>query len=217
MALIRAGEVERAFEVIERVIIPYRLLTKQLTERDSRPDTPLVTDIPREGAPERAPSQPPLEGGKRRSEYVKVYTEKAKASPPILNFTSFVHPLHILHQVSPAWNDWRPHGVVLVLLHRVLQHLQAGLKIEPIGGPVKESATDITMTEDELEERARRSEPAEMLKRIYEKCPRTVQAIFEYRKYCEEVREARRAAKAARVGMQLYSNMRKKVANGTAA
>ncbi|KAJ6490270.1 hypothetical protein C8R47DRAFT_1123991 [Mycena vitilis] len=127
LALIRAGEVERCFEILEKVIIPYRRRSNRLRhERDPNPDSPLSLDV--EPA-DRKPLEKPLVGKARSATAAKIglyhyraadrYNEEGHADDLAYN-------LHVLHSISPMWNTWHPRGDVLNQLFNVLLRLRAG-------------------------------------------------------------------------------------------
>jgi pentatricopeptide repeat-containing protein PET309 len=173
VALIRAGQVERAFEVIEKVILPTRSSVQQFdTVRDENPSSPLISD--RETPPvdaTRPVVQWPMHSGSKRAE-VAAKTRKLNVATDMVNKPKdFAHPLHILQQISPAWQAWRPHVETLYVLGEVLEHLQNGFLVQPVrtaGEPVPE--------EHESDE-VRALQAEELLLRIYDKYPRTVDIV----------------------------------------
>ncbi len=134
VALVRAGEPERAFEVVERVILPYRRLLRRAShKRHAHLDSPLIAALPplKEGVLDRPPSEPPMRNEKR-SHKTGLLMARRLAYGPTLRKQDFAHPLHILYQFSPAWDAWRPHGLLLTLLRQVLRHLRHGNLIKSL-------------------------------------------------------------------------------------
>ncbi|KAL0949239.1 hypothetical protein HGRIS_009317 [Hohenbuehelia grisea] len=176
VALVRAGEPERAFEVLERVILPYQRQTEHLqAPRNATPESPLtfLGDKP----PPPGPSQePPLHKPRSRAwrqrklrQRSDVYEDLEAEREAREGGTDFVHPLYILHQISPLWNTWAPHVASLNVLLLVLSRLEEGLLIEPVvpGADPPE----------ELPDPARRQAARELLGRIYRDYPDATQAV----------------------------------------
>lgn len=183
VALTRAGQPERAFEVVERVIIPFQLALRSFEEeRDRHPKSPLLIDreMP-QNALVRPPTNWPLHNEKRRTmtsrliRRQKLYTNQDVARPE-----DFAHGLHILQQISPAWTGWRPHLVTLVTLARVLTHLQRGNLVQAIRPRTSSKGQEVAppATLEELEERTRLAQ--EMLDRIVDRFPRAVDSVMRF-------------------------------------
>ena len=179
VALVRAGEPERAFEVVEKVLLPFqrRSLTV-LSERDETPETPLSFD---EEPTEDLPKEPPFEGPghnrERRAATAKIIRRKTKGGALITDpghEDDFAHPLHLLHQKSTPWTIWRVHGGTLTLLGRVLSRLESGEPIQPVGCESRE-----ILTESEAADRRKaiRNRSTDILERIYNDFPNAIQAV----------------------------------------
>ncbi|TDL29833.1 hypothetical protein BD410DRAFT_758956 [Rickenella mellea] len=140
VALVRAGEPERAFEVLERVILPYHDQAQQfMRTRPTNPDSPLVFDTLAAELMEDEPPAPLNEAGmhrqKRRIQGGKRRERKLGSSldyEPGEDEDDYAQPLHVLHQILPSWNTWRPHGITLSVLSQVLRRLEAGFAITPV-------------------------------------------------------------------------------------
>ncbi|EIM85727.1 uncharacterized protein STEHIDRAFT_99442 [Stereum hirsutum FP-91666 SS1] len=177
VVLVRAGEPERAFQVVERVILPYQRQTaKIVAERDDNPSSPLTFDdeIPWEelspdvDKPLRANMNPKNRPAATRVNRRQVGSELAMAAEERPN--DFAHPLHILQQVYPSWNLWRPHGATMSLLGMVLNHLESGRLVQPVMPP-----EDVRRWKQEVGDEAEVAE--EVLVRILENCPETVSVV----------------------------------------
>ncbi|KAI0832639.1 hypothetical protein BC628DRAFT_1309318 [Trametes gibbosa] len=184
VALVRAGEPHRAFDIVENVILKYQTQMRKLynRERDVHPQSPLTLDLPppEEGDLERARPEGPLHSAERRAVAVARFTKRMRnaENADAQGINDFAHPLHMLHQLSPVWNTWRPHGATLTLLGRVLAHLQAGKLVQPLNPDIDRHFTEAALDEGEIR---RRTEAAgEVLGVIYDGCPRTVRLIHEY-------------------------------------
>ncbi|KAG6889231.1 hypothetical protein C0992_005926 [Termitomyces sp. T32_za158] len=175
VAMVRAGEVERAFEVVERVIIPYQELSiTYRRKRDSNPSSPLLSDVVKESQEEdeedEVPSVPALRGHTRRgiakqtaskTEGLDVFKEDSDHSDDP------AYHLHILHQISPSWSVWMAHKATISILLMALNRLREGKLMRAIGATTEHY--------DEDEPRKAR----EVLQRIYEKYPKTVQLVLD--------------------------------------
>lgn len=192
VALVRAGEPERAFEVVERVILPYQRESERVQKvRDRAPLTPLSSDalmsddaLSGGGMPEM-PVEVPAHGI-GRSVAARIATARLAEIELALedeeHADDFAHPLHILHQISPAWATWRPHHATLSVLLMVLSRLQSGALVEPV---TPDNVLDDAAPADiEKALKAR-----EMFARIYKNYPDAVQTVMMF-----EVEERRRLA-----------------------
>ena len=218
VVLVRAGEIERAFQILERVIIP-SILHNQLrydnltavAARERAPPTPLsYEDVPQPQdddfdspstlATEEAPRPRRrlyLSTEARESVVVQLAKERerllhdATVDSPTSDSSAqtqregrhtptatadFAHPLHILQQILPSWDTWRPHAAVVTLLTEVLDHLEAGHMIQPIPPRRFGDAEGSTWQGPESEASAAK----ELLGRIHASCPRAVTIVKEY-------------------------------------
>ncbi|KAI6047532.1 hypothetical protein EDC04DRAFT_2597633 [Pisolithus marmoratus] len=171
-ALVRAAELDRAFAVVERVILPFQRQSQIVAStRDRFPESPLTFDT----APPNVDSpatESPLHRQKRRVAAVKLATRKSGRNLDIDGDPNdFAHPLHILHQILPSWNVWRPHHIILELLASVLRHLQGGRIVQPVGVSSQQSAGS-----DNVVSRAKMA--SDTLQRIYDDYPSTVRAVL---------------------------------------
>ena len=179
VALIRAGELERAFEVVEKVLLPFQRRSQTIiSERDETPSTPLSFN---EGPAEGLPTEPPFEGPghnrERRATIAKITRRKTKGGALIADpdhEDDFAHPLHLLHQKSLPWTIWRVHGRTLTFLGRVLSRLESGELIQPVGFESKE---ELTESETPDGRKAIRDRSIDILGRIYNDFPYAIQAV----------------------------------------
>ncbi|TFK43766.1 hypothetical protein BDQ12DRAFT_675515 [Crucibulum laeve] len=185
VALIRAGEPARAFEVLERVIIPYQLQSEKLRgAREPSPSSPLSFDEPAEPETlvEEALSKPPLRHTKRRRVTVRIATARLANNAQLdeeLEGGDFAHPLHVLHQVAPSWNIWRPHNATLAVLLLVIHRLQSGSIIQAVK-PRTEADADDEIDRDEEEMERGRELSQQMLIMIETKYPKTLAAVLDF-------------------------------------
>ncbi|KAI0796943.1 hypothetical protein C8Q75DRAFT_846382 [Abortiporus biennis] len=193
VALIRAGEPERAFEVVERVIVPYREQTMDVHPRYPDPISPIVSDLPplqgEENINKQQPNEPPLKKKDRRASASNLFDKKFRRwmGEKMDDKEDFTHSLHLLHSISPAWNIWRLHNVTFGLLTKTLAHLRAGKLIQPLGS---ETGVRINMATTEEEWQNRASQADKVLERITQNCPKALESIA----YYEDWQRRRRAA-----------------------
>lgn len=197
VALVRAGQPERAFQVIEKVIIPARrrLVSPIATQRDRDPDSPVVerpvevsvsadeeeafvdgmiseNDLP-EGETLDTQSQSYLSPVRDRRTWV-VKTATRKGGEELESHRSdFAHGLYVLHQVAPSWREWKPHTVVWVMLAEVMRHLSRGRLIQPVRPA--DAGSEMFPTMQELRERRVRA--AQILRNIRQTCPDTLRVL----------------------------------------
>ncbi|KZT06395.1 uncharacterized protein LAESUDRAFT_176139 [Laetiporus sulphureus 93-53] len=186
VALVRAGEPERAFDIVESVILPYqRRFRESLSmKREFEPKSPLRAErLPQpDDLPDVSPHAP-MHSTDRRETAVGTATLKSSRSMEEEFQEDFAHALQILYKFSPLWNVWRPHAVVLNLLHEVLDHLESGRLIQP----VRPATASPEPTPDPQTIGQRRLKAAAILRKIYSECPQTVEMARDF----NSVRRAR--------------------------
>ncbi|KAF8559176.1 hypothetical protein OG21DRAFT_1519483 [Imleria badia] len=175
VVLVRAGELDRAFEVLERVLIPYS--RKDPIVRDPSPESPLVFDGMGPDVDMPA-SDAPMHRKARRAKTVKTATRMvgSRLTMPEAS-TDFAHPLYLLHQVIPGLTMWRPHAVTLQVLSNVLGHLQRGRLVQPIrpaDAPLATSESHAADSQSQVEI------ASATLQRIYHNYPEAVRAVLLY-------------------------------------
>ncbi|RDX53879.1 hypothetical protein OH76DRAFT_1399033 [Lentinus brumalis] len=183
-ALVRAGEPQRAFDIVENVILRYQRQSRRHLERerDMHPMSPLTLDLPPPEEGDLPPPRPeaPLHAAERRKAVAERWTRRLHNWESLDDRAAedFAHPLHLLHTMSPLWNTWRPHGATLVLLGRVLTHLRSGRLVQAVQ---PESDMEFEQMAVDAEEIRRRTQAAGLvLGEIYERFPQTVQLVREY-------------------------------------
>ncbi|KAJ7129359.1 hypothetical protein C8R44DRAFT_732327 [Mycena epipterygia] len=180
LALIRAGEVERCFEILERVLLPYHRRSNRLRkERDPQPDSPLSLDVT---STDTRPLEKPLVG-KARSAATKWSRYHRRAVEDLgdeEHAEDLVHHLHVLHRISPMWNTWLPRHDVLRRLFDVLLRLRAGY---PPDAETRED--EMSLDNEELQRRI--VDASERLRALYTDYPDAVRSVERF-----ERRERRR-------------------------
>jgi pentatricopeptide repeat-containing protein PET309 len=184
VCLIRAGEVERAFEVIERVILPYHRQTRNLIrERPRTPNSPLLTrPEPVDGDVSHLSTEPPLHRALGRVQATRMAEERLNLwfEPNSELENDLAHPLHVLHQVSPTWNLWTPHRSTLDALLSAFQRLSKGRPVRP--WPRRE-ANDSRLWEEPADYEASEAEATqakELLARVRYQYPRAVHLVRQH-------------------------------------
>ncbi|CCO28187.1 Pentatricopeptide repeat-containing protein At5g21222 AltName: Full=SNF1-like protein kinase AtC401 [Rhizoctonia solani AG-1 IB] len=149
IALIRAGQPERAFEVVERVLIPYSQFTDRAVKARNRTAPSLLTEEPGI-TPTANESQLTLIKPRERSRVMRSLTKRGVAelleeeSDP----TDMVYSLHILHQMSPTQNLWVPHQRTLVELATATHRLKRGLMVTPRTSFGQEAPSDDVQSDE---------------------------------------------------------------------
>ncbi|TFK68184.1 hypothetical protein BDN72DRAFT_842094 [Pluteus cervinus] len=185
VALVRGGEIERAFSVVEKVILPYQRMAQRVQPvRDPTPDTPLSFDPLAKENPEddvtEVPSEPPMHRARQRAVVVGRWTRELFTNTDMASLEhegDSIHPLQLLHQISPTWNAWKPHAATIAILQYVLTTLRSGRVIYAVGTTLE----TISSTSEE-EDRARR-----LLATILADYPDTVRVVEDH-----EIAEKRR-------------------------
>ena len=171
VAFVRAGEVERAFEVVEKVLLATeRKAQNFFLSRNTKPSSPLLF----KSSTVEAPSDPVKRDATRRS----LMIGKATKQMAFINLDGagseykhdFAHPLHILQQISPSWGKWRPHKAVLTVLLMAITRLESGHVVHPIR-PDNEGGSTV----DNDAHQARR-----VLENIHQNYPDAAKAVFKH-------------------------------------
>ena len=223
LALARAGEPARAFNVMERVILPSREEAQQsLSKRSSFPDSPLsfietftVEPVVRDNAEalggdsayerrhqlmedirlrrstrvlhrgeymhgaqpfRRARPGPASESGGRPELDVDGYHDEQAST---VDERDVAGELHEYHQLSPAWNSWRPHRMTLEILSAILRSLAAGRLIRPAGPRIPVAEGPILNTSDG-HNGADAARAYEMYQRLVRDSPRTMEVLSRF-------------------------------------
>ena len=200
VVLLRAGEIERAFLILERVIIPSSQQHQtRSASRELAPPTPLsYDDVPQPQDPSTLATE---EASRSRRLCLStearesVVAQLANAQAGLLHATSefstpnssardqgrtiadFAHPLYILQQILPSWDTWKPHAAVVTLLTEVLDRLETGHMIPPIPPRHLEGAEGLTTW---LDAESEALAAKELLGRIRASCPRAITIVREY-------------------------------------
>ena len=216
VALVRAGDVERGFGVIEKVLLPYGLRAAKIQEHRTIPDAPLSFDDAEqdeEDYPFPKPYDEPLRRTEERARAASKANRIARSFSEDMERAiegrrdDFAQGLHALRQILPSWNVWAPHDRTLRALLSAILRLESGI-LPGSGRPSGEfdqgherdhgdgddhhqySTTDSGPMGTE-EKKLASSRAREILGRIYKDFPKTVQIIANF-----ERRERRRLKRA---------------------
>ncbi|KAJ7241946.1 hypothetical protein B0H12DRAFT_1236895 [Mycena haematopus] len=181
LALLQAGDVERGFEVLEKVLIPYHRQSNRLRrERDPHPSSPLSLDVP---LSEQMPLEKPLVG-KARAAATRVSRFHRRAAAYLDDpayADDLAYQLHILHRISPMWNTWQPRHDVLGQLMAAVQRLRVGY---PVDAEERER-DELSLDPDDFQRQ--KDDAFARLQRIYEAYPEAVAMVERF-----ELKEKRR-------------------------
>ncbi|KZS94112.1 hypothetical protein SISNIDRAFT_465654 [Sistotremastrum niveocremeum HHB9708] len=214
IALVRAGEPERAFDIVERVILVYNDNIRHAErERNRTPASPLLSD----GDPQ--PSSDLVNRANSQTDRRRVGAQRQATSrvhPKDLEFgvvggardigsdgndvelteddVDFAHPLHMLQQLLPTWNLWRPYASTLVYLAQSLELLRRGLPVSPSGPTGEFESADNDGISYEEPSKPHTDPPHIILERIQTNSPRTVAIVERWRDLPLSDRKMRRVA-----------------------
>ena len=136
VALVRAGDVERGFGVIEKVLLPYGLRAAKIQEHRTVPDAPLSFDDAEQDEEDYPFPKPYDEPLRRTAERARA---TSKANRIARSFSEemeraiegrrddFAQGLHALRQILPSWNVWTPHDRTLRTLLSAILRLESGI------------------------------------------------------------------------------------------
>lgn len=188
VALIRAGQPLRAFEVVEKVIVPYEQQARSIArDRSDSPPSPYLFDDEASIAQTREEPFGRQVGrpSEKRGEFAKLLREQhlhvASGSD------DYAHELYQMQLISPAWAVWRAHGVTLRALASVLRVLDSGQLIKPMHGQGEVEAKnegDVPKPHVEGEDRAKVEQKAarSLLNQILIDYPRTIARVDSWEK-----------------------------------
>ncbi|KAK2466038.1 hypothetical protein APHAL10511_001680 [Amanita phalloides] len=189
IALVRSGNIEHSLEVVEKVIIPFwkqwqtpeDMLVKEIERMDNLDD--LSSDERSDTSGDTANIVSEAERHRRARLKVAGSARKlARLNPEIATALfggdDVVRPLRLLHHIAPNWNVWRPHGAVLRLLTMVMNRLDSGRLIDPITPDDSEDEWEDIIDPSIAFEKQRQAR--ELLERIYQNYPQTVQMMTAY-------------------------------------
>ena len=190
IALIRAGEPERAFAILERVILPNVSHASSPGEAKSgrgsgQPDSPLSivgdneVSLPvQDGSPVEAWawSEANFHRYNRRMEGIGRISKHLESHPMIdINpHGDLAHRLETLQLIPFTWNTWRPHPVTLSILSHALTRLASGMLVRPIQG---DSGTPGASPDEAA---PNRESARAILKRIYTNYHSAVRVVREF-------------------------------------
>ncbi|KAF8165575.1 hypothetical protein B0H34DRAFT_793947 [Crassisporium funariophilum] len=185
VALIRAGQLQRAFEVVEKVLLPYERLAqiKRQTdmERGSLPMSPFLAKKPStDSADLELPRELPSHDTERRIDKMPHYGLRRHAAPELdqddVLDDDDVHPLELLQKITPAWNVWRPHVAVMRSFLIAYLKLKKGFVIRPVR---RGEVTQYSIAQMDMSERNPDHAKA-ILEKLEETCPQTISRIYQF-------------------------------------
>ena len=201
IALIRAGDPERAFAILERVILPNATPASSAGEaeygrRSGQPDSPLSivggnneASLPIQDespAEPRAWSEVNVHKRSRRMEGVRRISKHLESHPTmdVNPRGDFAHRLEALQLIPFTWNSWRPHSVTLSVLSKALTRLGSGRPLLPIQGKLDTHEPDRSVSHEPAASANGSTpspEPANVvLNRIYSNYREAVRVVREF-------------------------------------
>ncbi|KAF8622163.1 hypothetical protein AX15_007281 [Amanita polypyramis BW_CC] len=188
VALVRAGDTERSFETVEKVILPYwkewqnpeDTLVREIARMQEADDidTDELSDTPGDNAnivseAERRRAKPKVSGSAR-----KLSSLNPEIASALFGDDNAARPLQLLRHIAPNWNIWRPHCAVLKLLTMIMARLDSGHPIDPIR--YDDSSSPWNDNIDPVVTLERQRQARELLKRIHQNYPETVRMVTAY-------------------------------------
>ncbi|KAG8829111.1 hypothetical protein FRC17_007127 [Serendipita sp. 399] len=175
VALVRAGEVERAFEVVEEVILPYGDASYRALYYAQDEGRRGMIDIESRwsrrvgkmnvfSSDEVRPILEPLLASHAHTQEKGETTDR----------TGFAHELRILHTLTGPWTAWRPHKRVVQVLGEVILSLENGDVILPVQGEDSFDASMRDVVDNPTHAR-------QLFTRILTKYPKTAKLAYEVR------------------------------------
>ncbi|KAA1466574.1 hypothetical protein DENSPDRAFT_44179 [Dentipellis sp. KUC8613] len=193
IALVRAGDPERAFSMVEHVIIPSQRFEQDVPEeRDMVVDSPLVFQEgqePEKNEVKRSVYRLAAARLRRRAFDRRLQEHDPRFRPSDKSSDDPALSLFALSQISPLWMAWRAHRSTLRALLGALEQLRTGRLVQRV---LRQDEMDVR--DDDWEEQQRKAELAEAsYGRICEECPETVALVEEFGR--SEMARAERQAK----------------------
>ena len=186
VALVRAGQVLRAFEIVEKVILPYqRQAIRLVRQRLKAVTSPLLLLDPevRKGIEER-PVSPFKDTERWRLKKVTYMTNhympqedigQIKEEVEEVDEDDFAYELQMIQEISPEWNIWRPFTATHRALAYALDELEAGRLVKPVKSPSEGNKPVHLYKHEETEKESQ--EAQEMLHQILQDYPETVRKV----------------------------------------
>ncbi|KAF7332314.1 hypothetical protein MKEN_00112900 [Mycena kentingensis (nom. inval.)] len=205
LALLNAGELERCFEVLERVIIPYyRQSQRARRQRINKPTSPLtLVDTSPDSDWVPRPFDAPRSSRQRReaAKWHRYHQRAVHELDSEEHGDDLAYQLHVIHQISPMWNSWQTRHDVLSTMFRATLKLRAGY---PVDAEDEEAVGD----ESHLETftiRERREAANARLQNLLEQYPETVTELGWF-----ERKEQKRLGRHYRTVYRWADDMRRK-------
>ncbi|KAJ4498880.1 hypothetical protein C8R41DRAFT_915988 [Lentinula lateritia] len=199
VTLIRAGQLERAFQVVEHVILPYQDQARDLiASRNSTPNSPLMYSLEDLDKDEEEFNTTSIESQaqlKKRASWrlPSIRRNKRHAMPQLeegeeAHADDLAYPIHVLHQISHAWNVWKIHIAVKRVFLRAIEDLREGYLPRPFGPRRGQLPHSQDFMDDNQETSA---EAKELFRQLYDQYPRTYSLLHEF-----EIKEKRRLGRS---------------------
>ncbi|KAF8969412.1 hypothetical protein BDZ97DRAFT_1915369 [Flammula alnicola] len=182
IACVRAGQLENAFEIMERILLPnfQKSLVNQFTPS---PDLDMSYEEKfsyLEGLHSVPPTRPlNSEGLRIRAAAINRSTTKRKTQltdDEAIN-VDFSYPLQALQKIGPSWHNWKPTEEVLRALLISVIYLEDGYPIRPLQ---QDETSPYGVSTDLIEDRA---ETDPLLTRLFENYPITMKRLRRFKNH----------------------------------
>ncbi|EAU84337.1 hypothetical protein CC1G_01333 [Coprinopsis cinerea okayama7 len=179
LAMIRAGDPVRAFEIVQNINIANQRAAHEFDFEMNNPNTPLLYDAPVPTSPGQVDPRTSTHLFRRSlwdSPSRRIVMRRAFIGPPRYEHAEkdrHLMQLERLIKKAPTWNVWRPHWTVLRSLLRVVNKLEEGYCIRP------STRTDQGIVMVESEPDVPRAHA--MLNAIMTKYPEAFEAVMDFR------------------------------------
>lgn len=198
VALVRAGQVLRAFEIVEKVILPYQRQAIQAVKlRRKGMSSPLLfMDPDNRKDIEEKPTLKHSHSETTRINLTKYNTRNYSLEHQAQEDESdFAFDLQLIQEMSPEWNIWRPFYVTQRALANALDELEAGRLVKPIEPRISlnDSYKEPVYSPEENES----EKAAELLQKIIDGYPQAVQKLAQWAALDEQNRVRGRGSRSS--------------------
>jgi len=183
VALIRGAEIEPAFQVMERVLLPKERARRSAFNSalaDPQTSNGEKLSVAAELAPVIDAEMPMHNNQGRRiasvlgeSAFSRKWELEDDDNDDATLDEAFLNPMRILQVIPPTFNDWRPHNIVLRTLLLVVMQLRRGYLINALR-PGERAVYNVSGADPNY---ADREAASVLLNKLYDTCPNTLSRI----------------------------------------
>jgi pentatricopeptide repeat-containing protein PET309 len=190
VALIRGAQVEPAFQVVEKVLLP-KERARRSAFNSALSDSEASNEEKLSLAAALAPvidAEMPMHNNQDRR--VASVLGRSSVSPKLelkeddeaTLDEAFVNPMRILQVIPSTFNEWRPHNIVLRSLLLVVMQLRRGYLIDAVQAGER---TTYNVSNADLKHADREAASA-LLNKLYDTCPDTLSRIKRFERWERE-------------------------------